>query len=199
MEEIRHQLIVFKYPMIYGELLYIPGGCLGFLPSTVWHGIHEKDIWYLEVYQSWLNWFVRGCSWTLVWHGVAMDFLMNNPVTSEIFWTCEGNNSPQILKPDTSEVKPATGFATGTLIEINTGATPLCAEVAGLWKLQIRHMKHVEIKKTRSVFSFQRIFLFHEKNVYKSSETQSFQIDGLSCNSAIFFKNNPFLTYTLNH
>ena len=30
-----HQLRLVGYPIIY-RVLYIPGGCLGFLPSTVW-------------------------------------------------------------------------------------------------------------------------------------------------------------------
>ena len=34
MEEILHQLRLVVYPIIY-RVLYIPGGCLGFLPSTV--------------------------------------------------------------------------------------------------------------------------------------------------------------------
>ena len=32
--EIMHQLRLVVYPIIFG-VLYIPGGCLGFLPSTV--------------------------------------------------------------------------------------------------------------------------------------------------------------------
>ena len=36
MAEILHQLRLVVYPMIY-MVLYIPGGCLGFLPSTVCH------------------------------------------------------------------------------------------------------------------------------------------------------------------
>ena len=35
MEEILHHLIGIVYPSIYRGL-YIPGGCLGFLPSTVY-------------------------------------------------------------------------------------------------------------------------------------------------------------------
>ena len=34
MEEILHQLRLVVYPIIY-RVIYIPGGCLGFLPSTV--------------------------------------------------------------------------------------------------------------------------------------------------------------------
>ena len=34
MEEILHQLSLVAYPIIY-KVLYIPGGCLGFLPLTV--------------------------------------------------------------------------------------------------------------------------------------------------------------------
>ena len=36
MEEILRQLRLVVYPTIY-KALYIPGGCLGFLPSTVMH------------------------------------------------------------------------------------------------------------------------------------------------------------------
>ena len=35
MAEILHQLRLVVYPIIY-KVLYIPGGCLGFFPSTVW-------------------------------------------------------------------------------------------------------------------------------------------------------------------
>ena len=41
MEEILHQLRLVVYPRTY-RVLYIPGGCLGFLPSTVvsfWDGL----------------------------------------------------------------------------------------------------------------------------------------------------------------
>ena len=52
MEEILHQLRLVVYPIIY-RVLYIPGGCLGFLPSTV-----LDDIGYpiSEIYfKSWLK------------------------------------------------------------------------------------------------------------------------------------------------
>ena len=40
MEEILHQLRLVVYPIIY-KVFYIPGGCLGILPSTVLCQIHE--------------------------------------------------------------------------------------------------------------------------------------------------------------
>ena len=39
MEEILHQLRVVVYPTIIFRVLYIPGGCLGFLPSTVFANV----------------------------------------------------------------------------------------------------------------------------------------------------------------
>ena len=41
MEEIVHQLRLVVYLIIY-RVLYIPGGCLGFLPSTVVRSIPKK-------------------------------------------------------------------------------------------------------------------------------------------------------------
>ena len=35
MEQIQHQLRLVVYPIIYKVFRNIPGGCLGFLPSTV--------------------------------------------------------------------------------------------------------------------------------------------------------------------
>ena len=44
MEEILHQLLGVVYPIIY-RVLYIPGGCLGFLPSTRNHTrISQKNV-----------------------------------------------------------------------------------------------------------------------------------------------------------
>ena len=44
MAEILHQLRLVGYPIIYG-VFYIPGGCLGFLPSTLWrHVVLKKSI-----------------------------------------------------------------------------------------------------------------------------------------------------------
>jgi len=39
MAEILHQLRLVVYPIIHG-VLFIPGGCLGFLPSTVSPNYH---------------------------------------------------------------------------------------------------------------------------------------------------------------
>ena len=46
-----HQLRLAVYPVIYGDL-NIPGGCLGFLPSTVWEAFWE---WYFPISQGSLN------------------------------------------------------------------------------------------------------------------------------------------------
>ena len=45
MEEILHELRLVVYPMIY-KAFYIPGGCLGFLPSTVLLGNQYK--WFIS-------------------------------------------------------------------------------------------------------------------------------------------------------
>ena len=45
MEEILHQLRLVVYPTVY-RVLYIPGGCLGFLPSTVSSQLEENSLFY---------------------------------------------------------------------------------------------------------------------------------------------------------